>query len=75
MLVSESRGSALENPKRKLTQAELIERAIERLEKKLDKDEVKGNMADLIRLLQLQKDLGFDQPTQVTVRWVEKNEK
>ena len=65
----------MEKPKRKLTKAELIERAIENLENKLTKDDVKGSMGDLIRLLQLQKDLGFDQPTQVTVQWVDKNVK
>ena len=76
MLVSESRGFTLDKPKRKkLTTAELIERAIENMEQKLDKEGVKASVGDLIRLLQLQKDLGFDQPKQVTVRWVEKNEK
>ena len=76
MLVSESRGVTLDKPKRKrLTTAELIERAIENMEQKLDKEGVKASVGDLIRLLQLQKDLGFDQPKQVTVRWVEKNEK
>ena len=66
----------MEKPKRnKLTKAELIERAIENMEQKLNKEEVKASIGDLIRLLQLQKDLGFDQPKQVTVRWVDKTEK
>ena len=75
MLVSESRGAGLEKPKRKLKQQELVERAIERMDKKLNEDKVTGTMSDLIRLLQLQKEMGDDQPIQVTVRWVDKNVK
>lgn len=77
MLVSQSRGETLGKPKRKLTQEELIERAIEVIGQKLETDTSgKPSIGDLIRLFQLQKDLGFDQPKQVTVKWVvEQNEK
>jgi hypothetical protein len=75
MLVSESRGDTLEKPKRTLTHEELIERAMEKLQKDLDKPEAKGTVGDLIRLIQLQRDLGFDQPKKVTILWVEKDEK
>jgi hypothetical protein len=63
----------LETPHQKVEPSELIERALEKLGEKLFKGELKGTMGDLIRLLQLQKDLGFDQPTQVTVQWVDKS--
>ena len=72
MLLLGSRGTALEPPKPRPTNAELIERAIERMGARLEKDDLKGSVGDLIRLLQLQKDLGFDQPTQVIVQWVDK---
>ncbi len=64
----------METPKSNVEPSELIARALQKVGQKLDKDEFKGTIGDLIRLIQLQKELGFDQPTQVTVQWVDKIE-
>lgn len=54
--------------------AALIDELIEKLEKKLKAEDTKGTMGDLIRLLQMQKELGEESPREVEVRWVEPKE-
>lgn len=53
------------NPKR------LVDKAIQNIESKLDTDEVKGSYGDLIRLLQIRKELEAEEPRDVQVKWVE----
>src|SRR5215831_521768 len=53
-----------------LDRAAVIERAISALEKQLSADTVRGSVTDFIRLLQLQKELGGDEPREVTVTWI-----
>ena len=48
-----------------------LDKAIGRIQKRLADDEIKGSVADLVRMLQLRNELGATQPTQVTVRWVD----
>lgn len=55
--------------------AALVGKAIANIEAKLDKDELKPTYGDLIRLLQMRKELGEDQPREITVSWVEPHEK
>ena len=47
-----------------------IDQAIASIQKKLTTD-AKPSVADLVRLLQLKKDLEGDRPKDVTVRWVD----
>ena len=52
----------------------LLQKALESLEQRLDSDDIRGTLADLIRLLQLEKELTDaerEQPREIRVRWVE----
>lgn len=49
----------------------LVNKAIGNIEDKLETDEVKGTVGDLIRLLQLKKELDTKTPKEVQVKWVE----
>jgi hypothetical protein len=49
----------------------LIRQAIEALEYKLHSPELKGTMADLVRLLQMEKELTPELPREVRVQWVD----
>jgi signal recognition particle GTPase len=53
------------------SQKELVEGMIEKLEKKLTSEDVKPSVSDLIRLLQLDKELEDEQPREIKVSWVE----
>jgi hypothetical protein len=50
---------------------EAIDRAIESIQEKLATEDLKPSVTDLVRLLQLRRDLSEEQPKQVTVRWIE----
>jgi hypothetical protein len=45
------------------------------VELKLGKDEVKATLGDYIRLVQLQKELEEEEPRDITVTWVEPEQK
>lgn len=49
----------------------LVEQVIQNLEKRLMNDELKATVGDLIRLVQLEKELHDDQPREIKVTWVE----
>lgn len=51
--------------------AEAIDGAIENIRGKLTADDLKASVSDLVRLIQLRKELIEDAPKQVTVRWIE----
>jgi oligoribonuclease NrnB/cAMP/cGMP phosphodiesterase (DHH superfamily) len=51
--------------------ASIVAEAIERLQEKLNEEETKASVADLVRLLQLRKDLKDLQPEHVNVRWTD----
>ena len=54
----------------------LVEKAIESIEEKLGSEQMKGSVGDLIRLLQLKKELQAEQqPKEIKVTWVEPSEK
>jgi hypothetical protein len=57
--------------RRKIDRAELLDKAIEAIEKKLSAAEVKATFADFIRLLQLQKEMQTDQPREIKVTWID----
>ena len=61
-------------PARRKSQHALVEKMIEKIEEKLDKDELKPSVGDLIRLLQLDKELKEEQPKEIKVSWVEPHE-
>jgi hypothetical protein len=51
--------------------ARIVRKAIESIEAKLGTPPMKPTLVDLVRLLQLEKELGEDEPREVRVRWVE----
>ena len=52
----------------------LIREAIAALEYKLHSPELKGTVADLVRLLQMEKELTPELPREVRVQWVDSSE-
>jgi hypothetical protein len=56
------------------SRADLVDKAIHRIEEKLGSSEVKATFADFIRLLQLQKELQIDRPQEIKVTWIDSSE-
>lgn len=56
---------------RRTNAKKLVDKAIQNIESKLDTDEVKGSYGDLIRLLQIRRELETSEPKAVEVKWVE----
>jgi hypothetical protein len=51
--------------------AAAVDAAISNIQGRLGKEDTKGSVADLVRLLQLRKELNDSQPQKVTVGWVD----
>ncbi len=66
---SEADKTAEEKPRRR-GKAALVNKVIEKIEAKLDGDELKPTVGDLLRLLQLEKELEDEQPKEIKVSWV-----
>jgi hypothetical protein len=60
--------------RRSSNRADLVDKAIQRIEEKLGASDVKATFADFIRLLQLQKELQNDQPREIKVTWIDPKE-
>ena len=62
-------------PQRRSTdRAELLEKAIQKIEERLGSSDVKATFSDFIRLLQLQKEMQIDQPREIKVTWIDPSE-
>jgi hypothetical protein len=48
-----------------------VNKMLQHLEKKMSEGEVKATLGDYIRLIQLQKDMSEEQPSEITVTWVD----
>ncbi len=70
MLVS-NRESGLRMTERQRNRARMVRKAIASIEERLGTREVGPTLADLVRLLQIEKDLDAEEPREVRVRWVE----
>jgi hypothetical protein len=55
--------------------ARIVRKAIESIEQKLGTPAIKPTLADLVRLLQIEKELDADEPREVRVRWIESDKK
>jgi len=51
--------------------ARMVRRAIESIEAKLGTCDIRVTLADLVRLLQIEKELDADEPREIRVRWIE----
>ncbi len=67
------KGSRRKNPARTLVekQAFLINKLVNNIEEKIDANELKATLGDLIRLMQIQKELEENHPREIKVTWVE----
>lgn len=67
------KGSSKKNPARSLVdkQASLINKLVNSIEEKIDANELKATLGDLIRLMQMQKELEENRPREIRVTWVE----
>jgi pantothenate kinase len=70
MLVS-NRELDLRMTEQQTNRARIVRKAITSIEEKLGASEVKPTLADLVRLLQIEKELDADEPREIIVRWVE----
>ena len=69
------RKTASKAQQRRRKGAALVEKVIQNIEEKLKSDQLKPTVGDLIRLLQLEKELEEEQPKEIKVLWVEPSEK
>ena len=60
--------------RKKADRAELLDKAIQRIEEKLGSADVKATFGDFIKLLQLQKEMQIDQPREIKVTWIDPSE-
>jgi hypothetical protein len=61
-------------PEGERSDAGIVKKLLEKVEKKLSEDEVKATLGDYIRLVQLHKELEEEQPREIKVTWVEAEE-
>ena len=62
------------NEKKKETRAEVIEKILCNVEKKMSAENVKATLGDYIKLLQLAKEMGEEPKTEIKVTWIEEPE-
>ena len=55
----------------KLRVGGLLETVIQKMEKKLNADDFKPSLADFMKLVQLEKEVGEEEPKEIKVTWVE----
>jgi hypothetical protein len=55
--------------------AALVKKVIEKIEGKIESNDLKPTVGDFIRLLQLEEELEQEQPREIKVSWVEPSEK
>ncbi|MBK9170632.1 MAG: hypothetical protein IPM24_24655 [Bryobacterales bacterium] len=60
--------------RRRQRNAALIQKAIDAFAEKLESDEVRGSIGDIIRLMQWQEEMHEDRPDEIRVTWVEPSE-
>ncbi len=60
--------------RRRVDKAALVERVIQSIEERLKRDELKATIGDLIRLVQLEKELKEERPKEIKVTWIEPEE-
>ncbi len=60
---------------KKRSKSALVNKLLDAAEKKMESDEVKASIGDVIRLLQLQRELEEEEPREITVQWIAREEK
>ena len=66
--------SAVKNVSQKKGREEAVRQILESLEEKLKNEELKATLGDYIRLLQMEKEMGLEEPDEIRAGWVEPEE-
>jgi hypothetical protein len=61
--------------RRSLTPVTLVRRALRGIAHRIETDDMKASIGDLIRLLQLKQEIEAEQPKEIKVTWMEPGEK
>ena len=64
--------SELSDEKKKSGQADVVNRLLAGMEKRLVEADLKLTLADYIRLVQLKKEMDGDEPREIRVTWVDR---
>ena len=62
-------------PTRSSSKSSLVKKLLNAAERKVTADDVKSTISDVIRLLQLQKELELEEPREIKVQWIEREVK
>jgi len=68
-------GTAQQEEPKQQSEAEVVDRMIQRFEKRVDDDKVNVTVGDFLRLVQFRKELGEEDPKEIRVTWVDPIEK
>lgn len=60
--------------RRREDKAALVAQVIQNIEERLRREEIKATVGDLIRLVQLEKELEEERPKEIKVTWIEPKE-
>ena len=61
--------------KKKSSKSALVKKLLDAAEKKVTAEDVKASIGDVIRLLQLQKELEEEEPREITIQWIDREER
>jgi hypothetical protein len=56
----------------KNSKSDLVKKLLDAAEKKVTAEDVRASIGDVIRLLQLQKEMEQDEPREIKVQWIER---
>jgi len=59
-------------PGKKKKASEFVEKVLERMEEKLEGDQIKPSVGDYLRLLQYREEIEAEEPKEIRVTWVER---
>ena len=62
-------------PRTSRSKSLLVKKLLKAAERKVTADDVKATISDVIRLLQLQKELELEEPREIKIQWVEREVK
>ena len=66
-----AKAKTVEKPVGKRARAEAVAKILQNVEEKMTGKDVKATLGDYIRLVQLQKEMVEETPSEITVRWVD----
>jgi len=67
--------AAEEKTQKRKEKSALVRKLLDAAEKKVTAEDVKASIGDVIRLLQLQKELEEEEPREIKVQWIEREDR